>query len=417
VLRCHGTSLRGEHDTELSATFVCFPYLSTGERHHEMGSTNDEYPTRSILQVLYPYESTSSRDASPILGKGGSPSTEHVISMPQFWAVIVGSSKAQPYFSSHTLYTNRCVEFVVTCSELSSDEVLGSSITILQAPDHVESSSSTPTVDAGRNVAHEPYHTPEHGSNASPTGIQLQMPKQSMMVDTQPMTSSDSDAVRLFDGKRIEDFLANDSASDAAFNAAATAKLKQKIGRMSIQPFLSWAWLSSDFDESIPSQSLAIDNLFVIMQDVDRNLKRRDEVSYKHAYEASLDELNTDVRASGLRRDMPSPSGEDSIASPLRTATRLVLQSPLHSLRHSIGDLLAEDIILREQKSAIHEALHNLISKSEQFVGLFISRDYPHVVLRKIWGALLLLKRVSTIQTSFSNPFLCPTVSRGSPSA
>jgi hypothetical protein len=238
-------------------------------------------------------------------------------------------------------------------------------------------------------------------------------------VGTRSISSSASDCVKLFDGKRIEDFLANDSVSDAVSNAAATAKLVFNTGRSSIPPFLSWAWLSSDFDKSAYSQYLADDNLSVIMQDIDRNLRRRDEVSYEHAYAASLDELDGNLRAIEGQCDIPSSSIEDSINNP-STATRPPVQdsnSPLRSLRHSIGDLLAEDIILREQKIAIHEALHDLVYKSKQFVGLFIPRSYSHVVVRKIWGALVLLIRVSAIEFSLSGRLLSNLVSCQSPFA
>ncbi|OAL53759.1 hypothetical protein IQ07DRAFT_318209 [Pyrenochaeta sp. DS3sAY3a] len=91
VLRCDGFSSRGTNNFDLSATFVCFPYLSMGERRNEDCSQTSEYPTRSILQIFYPYESTSNQETAASFCKDAS-TKKNVLYVPQLWVVFIGSS-------------------------------------------------------------------------------------------------------------------------------------------------------------------------------------------------------------------------------------------------------------------------------------------------------------------------------------
>jgi hypothetical protein len=94
VIRCDGNTSRSlDHEHDLSATFICLPYLSLNSpaEHTANGSCN--YPTRSILQVLYPYESTFVRETPPSFCKGASPLSDRIMYVPQLWTVIIGSSK------------------------------------------------------------------------------------------------------------------------------------------------------------------------------------------------------------------------------------------------------------------------------------------------------------------------------------
>jgi hypothetical protein len=94
VLRCDGTTSRSLDDGhDLSATFICLPYLSLNFPAEYASKVSSEYPTRSILQVLYPYESTSIRETPPSFCKGASSSLDRIMYVPQLWTVIVGSSK------------------------------------------------------------------------------------------------------------------------------------------------------------------------------------------------------------------------------------------------------------------------------------------------------------------------------------
>ncbi|KAF1937395.1 hypothetical protein EJ02DRAFT_412440 [Clathrospora elynae] len=137
-------------------------------------------------------------------------------------------------------------------------------------------------------------------------------------------------------------------------------------------PFLTWAWLSSDFDKSIGPERVAAENLFAIMEDIDTNLKRRKEISYIHAMESTLPEL--EARVSGSRLEMPS-------------------RNAAHPADTSLG---SKDALLRIQKSAIHDAIDELSINAKKFVSLFIPSSYQHAVSKKIWGSLSLLTKSAT---------------------
>jgi hypothetical protein len=94
VLRCNGTTSRNEIEHDLSATFICFPYLALEAPRAHSRQTSSDYPTRSILQTLYPYESTSIRETPPCFCKDTPHASEHVMHIPQMWIVVIGSSES-----------------------------------------------------------------------------------------------------------------------------------------------------------------------------------------------------------------------------------------------------------------------------------------------------------------------------------
>lgn len=93
VLRYDGMSSGTTDATQSSAIFMCFPYLSVGARQQTFKSPEDEYPTRSILQTLYPYESTALREETPSFCSGLHQALDQVLYVPQCWVVILNSGK------------------------------------------------------------------------------------------------------------------------------------------------------------------------------------------------------------------------------------------------------------------------------------------------------------------------------------
>lgn len=94
VLRCDGSTPKSFSDHDLSAIFVCFPYLAWGRREPQLSQDPSGYPARSIQKSLYPYETTSTRDALPSFRKGSQHLSGHHLHVPQVWIVIIGSSES-----------------------------------------------------------------------------------------------------------------------------------------------------------------------------------------------------------------------------------------------------------------------------------------------------------------------------------
>jgi hypothetical protein len=101
VLRCDGATSRSVGDHDLSATFLCFPYLALGAPS-DLHRQNSDYPTRSMLQVLYPYETTSVHETPPSFCKDTQHASDHLLYVPQLWTVIVGSSELEVGTNNHT---------------------------------------------------------------------------------------------------------------------------------------------------------------------------------------------------------------------------------------------------------------------------------------------------------------------------
>ncbi|KAH7384605.1 hypothetical protein BKA66DRAFT_416936 [Pyrenochaeta sp. MPI-SDFR-AT-0127] len=172
---------------------------------------------------------------------------------------------------------------------------------------------------------------------------------------------------------------------------------KHNLRRRNTPPFLTWAWLSSEYDKSVRPERLAAENLFAIMEDIDRNLRRRNEISYTLAMEISLAEW--DERISGSQQQLSYISSAHPDSSLLYASTHLsprIIGGSPSSPRRSIVDFLGEDALLQAQKSAIHAAIDDLSTHAKNFVGLFIPCSYQHAVSKKIWGSLSLLLKSAT---------------------
>jgi hypothetical protein len=92
VLRCDGATSRSAADHNLSVTFICFPYLALEAPSDHDRQTSD-YPTRSMLQILYPYETTSVNETPPSFCKDANHASDRLMYVPQLWTVIIGSSE------------------------------------------------------------------------------------------------------------------------------------------------------------------------------------------------------------------------------------------------------------------------------------------------------------------------------------
>jgi hypothetical protein len=175
---------------------------------------------------------------------------------------------------------------------------------------------------------------------------------------------------------------------------------KQTSSRGSTPPFLTWAWLSSGFEKSIPARRLAAENLFTIMEDIDRHLRRHDDDSYTRASKATLAELTSKIIDSQLQ--LPDVKKEWVIHTPpvdLTIGLDTMSESPTPLVSIQQGSLSGY-ALLPSQRVAIHAIMDEVATIAQKFVGLFIPCTYQHSVSNKIWGSLLSLLKVRSTSHS-----------------
>jgi len=197
-----------------------------------------------------------------------------------------------------------------------------------------------------------------------------------------------------------------------------TGEHKHTTEDIATPPFLTWTWLSSEFDGSVHPEKLAAENLLAALQEIDGNLTHRKETSYTHATEISLTELERRLMRVKLQPSSPSRSpGGFPVVSALITPTRSraqLLGDVSSPFRQPLGHLLDEDAILRRQKDAILETGAELASTTKMFVSLFIPCTKQHRLARRIWGSLSSLLEVSTfLLRSFSGKAASYTLNLG----
>jgi len=222
VVRCDGSSSRNVDNLQLSATFVCFPYVAV-RRHHQSfpPSGHKYYPMRSMLQILYPYESTPHQEPAPSFCRDLPQVAEHAMFVPQCWAVMIGSGKLVVPIYSFSILTIK--EYVITCGELTSEDMIGSSVSVVRPVDHVplvtgDWFSDTKMLLDAANPTSEQHLTPEKVNlKLQPRGALLSTGARAQAQDTYEPSS-----IQLFGGLRIEDFLVGDDEPDIANDSIST---------------------------------------------------------------------------------------------------------------------------------------------------------------------------------------------------
>jgi hypothetical protein len=165
---------------------------------------------------------------------------------------------------------------------------------------------------------------------------------------------------------------------------------KSNLVQKSTPPFLTWAWLSSGFEQSIPAPRVAAENLFTIMQDIDRHLCRSKEDSYTNSSKTTLADLEHQMTQQKATNEL-STSYTFLPRVPLGLRTLAEPPSPLNNAH--VAEV-TDDAILQSQKYAIVEVVNEIATTAQSFVGLFIPCSYQHPVSQKIWGSLSDLLKV-----------------------
>jgi hypothetical protein len=159
---------------------------------------------------------------------------------------------------------------------------------------------------------------------------------------------------------------------------------KETLVRKSTPPFLTWAWLSSGFEQSIPARRVAAENLFTIMQDIDRHLCRSKEDSYTNSSQTTLADLEDQmVLQKAIKEHQDYHAARPKLSVGLAT-----LEEPPSPVSYALGSKFIDDALLQSQKDAIIEVVNNIAATAQSFVGLFIPCSYQHPVSQRIWGSL-----------------------------
>lgn len=92
VMRCIGlnSTIAGEITTEKCAIVLRFPYYSIHKMETAIQSRRSaRNKVRTLLQYYYNFESTRKRDQEQVIRKVGLFPQDHIVHVPQMWAVIV----------------------------------------------------------------------------------------------------------------------------------------------------------------------------------------------------------------------------------------------------------------------------------------------------------------------------------------
>ncbi|KAK1991889.1 hypothetical protein LX36DRAFT_685223 [Colletotrichum falcatum] len=108
TLVCPNDPGNGLGAPSLPVVFLCAPHLVLAEKASQTRH-NGTHHTRSLLEVLYGYDNGSRENARLVRGGSENPTT---LQVPQLWSLVVGA------------------DLIITCSELSAEEVRGDLVTI-----------------------------------------------------------------------------------------------------------------------------------------------------------------------------------------------------------------------------------------------------------------------------------------------
>lgn len=200
VLRCDGVSPGDANVVQPSAIFICFPYLSVGTRQEPVHSAEPGYPTRSILQTLYPYESTTFSDEAPSFCSDRPQSADQVLYVPQCWIIILNSGKIPYATYSHRNLTS--IDTLLSCAELDSGAIMNPTVSLSH-----QKKSFSPTVG---------HQSQRPGKDAAVDGLDPMKSAQAIVQQSLEGDDYDRDLRQLFEEIRVEDYLVEDDESDTS---------------------------------------------------------------------------------------------------------------------------------------------------------------------------------------------------------
>ena len=149
-------------------------------------------------------------------------------------------------------------------------------------------------------------------------------------------------------------------------------------------PFLKWVGLDNRAEEGAPVKRLAAENLYTIMEDIDRAMCRRKEISYLCTEEITLNDLERTISHRYTIVSGNQASNPPNI-QPQRVSARENEGFRRQDATISQSD---DEMIPATQKTAIDNSTQKLVQITKNFMGLFIPSGYNHRVAHKVWGAL-----------------------------
>jgi hypothetical protein len=100
VLRCDGTAPKDTFK-ERHCTFISFPYLSNQQ---PLPAPRKDiirpHPTQGLLQTLYHFESTKSREYQQVINKMPTKDAQKFVHVPQVWSIVFDSGRYALYSNS-----------------------------------------------------------------------------------------------------------------------------------------------------------------------------------------------------------------------------------------------------------------------------------------------------------------------------
>jgi hypothetical protein len=98
VLRCDGRTPK-DALKERHCTFLSFPYFSNQQATHAPKKhTIRPHLAHGLLQTLYPFEPTQTRDSQQVINKIRTKNAKKFIHVPQVWSIIFDSGTTSSTF-------------------------------------------------------------------------------------------------------------------------------------------------------------------------------------------------------------------------------------------------------------------------------------------------------------------------------
>lgn len=172
---------------------------------------------------------------------------------------------------------------------------------------------------------------------------------------------------------------------------------KRELQGIARHSFLAWPWINADVESrDTVSQEAAESlggNLIRLLQDVDEHIKRRNDTSYSGAIQSTLPELENWL--------VVSRTSLADVHSQAHRGTDGTKSSQQDANLHENHNEPAPDVTdIESRKKATVAVIETLVQTSKDLVALFIPCDFPHLVLRKIWGSLRSLSQVRSQKSS-----------------
>ncbi|KAJ9659366.1 hypothetical protein H2201_007391 [Coniosporium apollinis] len=386
-----------EDDPHYSAIFTSFPYLDIHSQQRKAPQpSNKFYPSRSLLQAYYSYESTFERDNEQALRKHSDNPSTNIIHVPQLWALKLGEVDRPASIKPFNVLNPKIAttDDVQEVEQIVREQYNPTSFAnkdhqaMVSDLDHLEESDFQEFLNQVGNGSKRIFD------------IEIREQRASMDADTDSNPSGEEEHHRsLFDTGKVNS--GGPAIVDAPASQLSEPVQQQTPIQPQVPPFLMWA--ETELKSSSPEPNSTLDPTVglkleegILSHNVGRVQKRLETEPLKFGRHGDVHEIERGFVDTKFYNAMRQKDYQDLQAvMPVTTANlRDLLDQEIALVSQATGSTWyralehATRAIVVFHKIEVHSLFLQYTESLRHLIELFVPEKHSDSITRKCWGSI-----------------------------